>query len=449
MDCSVCFSAKGICICPKCSYATCRDCFKKWLFSKDITINCMNCLFNLGYDFIYKNYPKTFLKNELKDNILRVLEKKQKDSLPSIQEMRIFQMAKILQETEDFRLNIPFVSMDMGIRNSFLFSPDIEIIEDVAPWITQEIRKKVIIDSSYVESEIVLQQQELVFKIVRKKLAPFMKRIELASNLPVEPFSFSLHGSGEKFKCPYLNCSGLVLAGNCLKCLKPSCGSCWESMDEMHKCDPAKVRNVNNVKTDSKACPKCAVRIYRFAGCNHMTCKNCGTHFDYNTGRFLFNNNEMETINIPGVNLDFDTFIRRDFTIAYNAYIRDMITHLRNRLVSDDAYLVRLCILFELGNIKWDEVITKSYYFWRVEELEREERELLTEEISANLLSDNNVLTDEETLLVVEETNKKLKDLASKYDLAPLEIGERDIHFRRHGYNVKNKLLGHILNSPL
>lgn len=38
------------------------------------------------------------------------------------------------------------------------------------------------------------------------------------------------------------------------------------------------------IKQDSQICPKCTVRITRSAGCNHMNCTNCGTHFCYRCG---------------------------------------------------------------------------------------------------------------------------------------------------------------------
>jgi len=38
---------------------------------------------------------------------------------------------------------------------------------------------------------------------------------------------------------------------------------------------------------DSQNCPKCHVLITRSAGCNHMTCRSCGTHFCYKCGKEL------------------------------------------------------------------------------------------------------------------------------------------------------------------
>jgi len=45
------------------------------------------------------------------------------------------------------------------------------------------------------------------------------------------------------------------------------------------------------IKQDSQPCPRCSVRISRSAGCNHMRCTNCDTHFCYRCGKQIPSDN--------------------------------------------------------------------------------------------------------------------------------------------------------------
>lgn len=44
---------------------------------------------------------------------------------------------------------------------------------------------------------------------------------------------------------------------------------------------------LKEIARESQTCPNCSVRVHRSAGCNHMTCTQCRTHFCYRCGARL------------------------------------------------------------------------------------------------------------------------------------------------------------------
>jgi len=138
------------------------------------------------------------------------------------------------------------------------------------------------------------------------------------------PTRFLLEGEVEKeeetkqvsiiCKCPYDDCKGLISSK--FRCLvDPThrvCKSCWEPTPETdkleepksskvpkkkptikprvtkpHVCNPNSIESVRAIKSDTKACPTCAARVFRTEGCNSMWCVACHVGFDYRTGAVL------------------------------------------------------------------------------------------------------------------------------------------------------------------
>ena len=56
--------------CPHCHYYCCLDCAERYLINQKVAYVCPNpdCKKELNFNFIYKNFPKEFINNELKKN---------------------------------------------------------------------------------------------------------------------------------------------------------------------------------------------------------------------------------------------------------------------------------------------------------------------------------------------------------------------------------------------
>ncbi len=90
--------------------------------------------------------------------------------------------------------------------------------------------------------------------------------------------------------CPADGCKGfLSSAWKCGICEQWTCPDCHElkgdARDVEHTCDPDKVASASLIEKESKACPKCGIRICKIDGCDQMWCTGCNTAFNWRTGR--------------------------------------------------------------------------------------------------------------------------------------------------------------------
>ena len=103
-------------------------------------------------------------------------------------------------------------------------------------------------------------------------------------------------------------CGGTIIViqkhrGRCVKCSKAYCTKCGaEITDETtHECKSEDIESMKTIKLNSRACPKCGVRIQRSEGCPQMFCTICHTGFDYNDGSIITSNfhnpHRMEWLN--------------------------------------------------------------------------------------------------------------------------------------------------------
>jgi len=90
--------------------------------------------------------------------------------------------------------------------------------------------------------------------------------------------------------CPVNDCRGSVVGKTggeptsaCNVCKTEVCESCLVTIDgaEDHKCDPAILETMKELRENTKPCPSCSALIHKTEGCDHMHCTNCNTHFSY------------------------------------------------------------------------------------------------------------------------------------------------------------------------
>lgn len=91
------------------------------------------------------------------------------------------------------------------------------------------------------------------------------------------------------FACPKEECRGFVdeHSDRCGACGDQVCRLCREPKTQRHVCNPDVLQSISLLQRDSRPCPKCAALIFRIAGCSHMHCTHCNTHFDWDSGEVL------------------------------------------------------------------------------------------------------------------------------------------------------------------
>jgi hypothetical protein len=100
-------------------------------------------------------------------------------------------------------------------------------------------------------------------------------------------------------RCPADDCRGfLSTAYKCGICNKHTCSECLEltgceaaplEAPQAHICKPDMVETAKAIKKETRACPKCAARIFKIDGCDQMWCTmtGCNTAFSWNTGHVV------------------------------------------------------------------------------------------------------------------------------------------------------------------
>ena len=134
---------------------------------------------------------------------------------------------------------------------------------------------------------------------------------------------------------PCEKCDGLVVVYHkrcyCSNCQTDYCSKCGKEKLEDHECDENDVADFAVIKSATKPCPKCGVRIQRSEGCSQMFCVNCHTGFDWNTGELITHN-------------------------FHNPHRMEWLQSLKER-PSEDVYAVDLCHI----DVLIDEISRRAY----------------------------------------------------------------------------------------
>lgn len=87
--------------------------------------------------------------------------------------------------------------------------------------------------------------------------------------------------------CPLEECRGYIDDSNgmCGLCAKTVCLRCNKESHSGSECREEDLAQWHEVKTTTRPCPSCRVRIFKISGCDQMWCPMCRTAFSWSTGR--------------------------------------------------------------------------------------------------------------------------------------------------------------------
>lgn len=124
------------------------------------------------------------------------------------------------------------------------------------------------------------------------------------------------------------SCGGPILEHQCLLCRRNYCPHCHEPKGYYHSCDPVVLETVKILDSTTVRCPKCATRIQKSDGCDHMFCINCHCNFDWKTGKTIkesIQTNEMYKKALQGAEHKYRYYMHR-----FIAYFDDNKTNTLN-----------------------------------------------------------------------------------------------------------------------
>jgi hypothetical protein len=129
--------------------------------------------------------------------------------------------------------------------------------------------------------ELMREQIPYILEIERLKLENIVLLSQMNNSRPQkEPAREFLK------RCSRNDCNGfLSTAWKCRVCELYTCKDCHEPNEPGHICNPDTVKSVQQIKSDSKPCPKCVSPIFKIYGCDQMYCTSCHTAFSWRTGQ--------------------------------------------------------------------------------------------------------------------------------------------------------------------
>ena len=217
--------------CPsiECQKSCCTMCFKKYLIDgEDITPKCMFCSKDISYSFIRDILPRSWVNKDYLHVRTKHLLSREQSLLPQQQHQVAIEIDKRKRREQQRRL-----------------SREID-----------ELREKM------------LELDNIRYDLNFSKLDASNKKIVTLR------------------RCLENDCKGFLNDDwLCGLCNAKVCIECGDKCEEKHICDKNQKKSFKTIEASSRPCPKCAIPIHKWQGCNQMYCTQCGCMFDYRSGR--------------------------------------------------------------------------------------------------------------------------------------------------------------------
>jgi hypothetical protein len=249
MSCSCCDESYNQCArkqvsCAKCDFDACKTCVRRFVLSTTANRHCMNndCKVQWSQQFLCFNLNSSFVNGPYKQYI-----------------------SELLVQNEIAKLADSMAAAD---------------------------KQKQITQINTEQSENYKQIQDLlrhVTTIEEQQMALSTKKRKIRRETPASSQHFIM-------QCRSNDCRGFIGEDySCGICCNNFCKDCLEAVDDggegKHSCNEDDVKSAEFIRSDTKGCPKCGVRIHKIDGCAQIWCTICQVAFDYNSG-------QIESINI-------------------------------------------------------------------------------------------------------------------------------------------------------
>ncbi len=236
MECPLCIEpiSKPI-VCCGCGYTTCTPCTQKYLLSQPIESHCMNpdCKIKWTTKFLSTLFTATWVKTTYREHLKKNSLERERSKLPET----LAQVPRYKKEQEQQ-----------------------ELLKKLSILLQASRAKTCQIQSQISKLEYQKNHATSIVKTIPHFICP----------------------------CPTEECKGLIDSKFfCNLCETTICRRCRVLLDreEKHECDEVTVQTVKLLRGDTKACPNCAIPIYKINGCDQMWCTQCRTAFSWKTGQ--------------------------------------------------------------------------------------------------------------------------------------------------------------------
>jgi hypothetical protein len=252
-----------------CGYDVCFECSKQYLLGSTMDPHCMNCRKAWDDEFIYSQFPKTFVCQDLKKHREDVLLDREKSLLPATQvdAEHYLKCKKYLDENKSLRTMIGESNQAYKAAQSTLLSLQGD------DWI--ETRKRMFL----------YETETLRYKLQVKYNHDILNRFNDDTPILKNRRQTFIRG------CPATDCRGFLNENwECGLCHISVCSRCHDKKEDgvdgvVHVCKLENIETAKLLAKDTKPCPSCASMIFKIEGCNQMYCTQCHTAFSWDTCR--------------------------------------------------------------------------------------------------------------------------------------------------------------------
>ena len=250
---------------PECEYTVCRSCLKYYITQNNFDPKCMECSKVYPRTYLQSSMPQTWLAKDFKNSRKTTLVERQKamipETMPHIEQKKTLdQYKKQMQEHQ------------------------VAIVKKL-----DEVRQ--LREEQAALSEIVqrMQNGELVASNKQKK-----KHTIKCPNCPAFLNEDHICPSCDTRICKH--CHDIIqLDAKVVKPVENGDGSeptdVLEPVEKakhlIHRCNPDTLKTIQQLKQDSKPCPKCGIITFKISGCNQMWCTECHATWDWKSGKIV------------------------------------------------------------------------------------------------------------------------------------------------------------------
>lgn len=296
MECQICFINESQSHCEFCQLAICFFCVETWLESHSSCLGCKNVWSRMSLskkvsDFFLKETFKKIMKKHLfEKEKLRFSETQAKMTIENKKKERKKEIEKKISEERkrEVKRAFPFVEFlnDEIIKFEKKFEDDLKRYEANDVLLPEQLR------FHEKRKKDGLAKINFQIKEIGNRIEDGLKKMEIELKLKYdEEFDLLSKKQILNHKCQNENCLGFLDEENsCSICGEKTCFNCHEVEKKDHECEAGRKETISMIKSDSKPCPNCGMRIERSIGCDHMWCIDCKTPFDWISGKILNRN---------------------------------------------------------------------------------------------------------------------------------------------------------------
>ena len=238
------------------------------------------------------NFSLLFRGTTLRKHRRKVLVSREKSLLPS---MQVYVEAKIkyneaLKLKKELTTKMELTNSEYKAREEQLTVARKAFLASTVLRDSAELKERVRLQYTTLFTKYMKFKKE-VYRPASKLLAKTRRDVIRLNNLYLLGDDSAIATRREfLMRCPAEDCRGFISSSYVGGiCSKKSCSDCLEVLETAHACKPESIESAKAIKKETRACPKCAARIFKIDGCDQMWCTmdGCNTAFSWNSGQIV------------------------------------------------------------------------------------------------------------------------------------------------------------------